>query len=96
MKKLADGEEPVDRVPVVLIPVQVEVALDTVLVEVRNVAIAIGVTPDRARRNCTKHLPLHHPLNSLEVEPNSAPWRTNILYQVSLFFQHKSLPCSKS
>jgi len=46
MKRVSDGREPVDLVPVVLDPVQVQVALRAVPVEVRNVAAAEPVMPD--------------------------------------------------
>lgn len=48
MKRIADGEETVVLVPAVPIPVQVQVTLVNVLVEARNVAIAIRVRPNRA------------------------------------------------
>ena len=56
IKKVADGEEPIVVVPVVLVPVQVEIALGVVPVEVGDVAVAERALPDRARRNCTKYL----------------------------------------
>ena len=46
MKRVSDGREPVDLVPVILVPVHVQVALRTVPVEVRNVAVAVPVLPD--------------------------------------------------
>ena len=45
--KVANGEEPIVRVPVVVEPVEVQVALGVVPVEVRHVAIAIDLG-DRA------------------------------------------------
>lgn len=47
-KRVADDEEPVVLVPVVVDPVQVQVALRSVLVEIRDVAVAIQVLPDGA------------------------------------------------
>ena len=46
MKRVSDGRESVYLVPVVLDPVEVQVALRTVPVEVRNVAVAVPVLPD--------------------------------------------------
>ena len=46
MKLLADGREPKDPAPVVLDPVQVQVALRAVPVEVWNVAVAVPVLPN--------------------------------------------------
>lgn len=46
MKRVSDGREPIDLVPVVLDPVQVQVALRAVPVEVRNVAVAVPVLPN--------------------------------------------------
>lgn len=48
MKRLADGQEPIDLVPVVLVPVQVEVPLVVVPVEVGEVAVAVRVHEVRA------------------------------------------------
>lgn len=48
MKRLADGQEPVDLVPIVVVPVQVEVPLVVVPVEVGEVAVAVRVHPVRA------------------------------------------------
>lgn len=45
MKQVADGGEPVDLVPVVIDPVQVQVPLRAIPVEVRNVAVAVAVLP---------------------------------------------------
>ena len=50
MIELADGQEPADVVPVVVEPVEVELALGTVLVEVGHVAVAVRVDPGRAVR----------------------------------------------
>lgn len=46
IKRISDGREPADLVPVVLDPVEVQVPLRTVPVEVRNVAVAVPVLPD--------------------------------------------------
>ncbi|PIP51201.1 hypothetical protein COX10_02585 [Candidatus Berkelbacteria bacterium CG23_combo_of_CG06-09_8_20_14_all_33_15] len=46
LKLLADGREPVDLVPVVPDPVQVQVAPRTVPAEVRNEAVAAPALPD--------------------------------------------------
>lgn len=45
--KVANGEEAVDRIPVVVEPIQVEVPLGAVLVEFRHAAVAIDLR-DRA------------------------------------------------
>ena len=46
MKRVSDGRESVDLVPVVLDPVQIQIALRAVPVEVRNIAVAVPVLPD--------------------------------------------------
>ncbi|MBU4314956.1 hypothetical protein KJ673_00960 [Patescibacteria group bacterium] len=48
MIKLADGQEPIVLVPVVVIPVEVELAVGTVPVEVGRVAVAVAVDPGGA------------------------------------------------
>ena len=45
MKRFADRGKTVDAAPVVLDPVQVQVALRTVPVKIGNVAVAIRVLP---------------------------------------------------
>lgn len=45
--KVANGEEAVDRIPVVVEPIQVEVPLGTVRVKFRHVAVTIDLR-DRA------------------------------------------------
>jgi len=48
MKILADGQEPAVIVPVVVVPVEVQVALVAVPVQVGHVAVAVRVHPDGA------------------------------------------------
>lgn len=48
MKRLADGQEPIDLVPVVVVPVQVQLPLVVVPVEVGEVAVAVLVHEVRA------------------------------------------------
>ena len=55
IKRISDGREPVYLVPVVLGPVQVQVALRTVPVEARNVAVAIPVLPDGTNVQSVAH-----------------------------------------
>ena len=59
MKRLAEGQEPIVRIPVVLEPVEVEVPLATVAIEIADVAVAVRVLPDRAK--CLRYHPCHHP-----------------------------------
>ena len=54
MKRVSDGREPIDLVPVVLDPVQVQVPLRAVPVEIGNVAVAIQVPPDRIVRSVVR------------------------------------------
>lgn len=42
MKKLAEGQEPVVTVPVIVKPVEVQVTLAIVAVEIANVAVAVN------------------------------------------------------
>ncbi len=46
--RLANGGEPADVIPVILVPVEVQVPLRVVPVEIGHVAVAIQVAPDRA------------------------------------------------
>lgn len=48
MKRIADSTETANLVPVVLDPVQVQVAVRTVPVEIRDAAVTIQVLPDGA------------------------------------------------
>ncbi len=66
---LADRQKTIVGVPVVVEPVEVEVPLGVVPVEVGNVAVAVLVLPDQ----CANFRPRHHPLNALRIESNSMP-----------------------
>ena len=46
MKRVADGSETTDVVPVIVDPVQVQLAVRIVPVEVRDVPVAVRVLPD--------------------------------------------------
>jgi hypothetical protein len=48
MIELADGQEATDVVPVIVRPVEVELAVRTVPVEIGHVAVAVRVDPGRA------------------------------------------------
>ena len=48
MKRFANSREPIAAVPPVVNPVQIQVALRTVPVEVRAAAVAVRGLPDRA------------------------------------------------
>ena len=61
------AESRVVAVPVVVEPVPVENYLVTILVEIRDVEVAIAVPHVYA-----KCLPYHHPSNALRVESNLA------------------------
>jgi len=58
---LADSGETVVVVPVVVEPVEVELALAVPVIEHRNVAVAIGIAPDLV---CAAYLPCHCPSNA--------------------------------
>jgi hypothetical protein len=47
MKRVANGSESVDLVPVILEPIEVQVALTAVSVQIRDIAVAVRVLPDR-------------------------------------------------
>jgi len=59
MKRLADGEEAADFVPLIVVPVEVEVTLRPVPVEVGHVAVTISVDPRRAVIKCGTSHPFH-------------------------------------
>ena len=50
-KKVAEADEAVVGVEVVVDPVEVQVPLLTISVEARHVAVAIGIHPDRNVQN---------------------------------------------
>lgn len=52
MKRVARGEEPAVLVPVVIVPVQIEVALRVVPVQVGEVTVAIAVHERGAAKIC--------------------------------------------
>jgi hypothetical protein len=62
--KIFAGAEPIVGVPVVLDPVQVELAVLEVGVDHALVAVVVA----EASCNCTKYHPCHHPSNTLRVE----------------------------
>lgn len=86
MKKIADRRETVVLVPVVLDPVQVQVALVVPVVEVRHVPVAVRVLPDGATICATK-LPHHHPLSTLGIVSHSEFKFPILLHQVSSFLK---------
>ena len=59
-----EADETVVRVEVVLKPIEVQIPVLAIEVEVRNVTVAIRVLPDKRTRY---HLN-HHPSNTLKVE----------------------------
>ncbi len=61
MKRLANGEEPTDFIPLIVIPVEVEVSLRSVSVEVGHVAITISVDQGRAVIKCGTYHPFSLP-----------------------------------
>ena len=65
MKRLA-ARETIVVVPVVVEPVEVQLPLIAVGVEVGEVEVAVRIALKYAT-----HLPKHHPLNTLWVESNS-------------------------
>ena len=69
MKRVSDGGEPVDLVPPVLEPVEVQVPLRAIPVEVGDVAVAVRVPPDR----CTEYHPRHCPSNTLRAASHLGP-----------------------
>ena len=82
MKRVSDSEEPIVVVPPVLEPVEVQVALRTVPVEVRDVPV-VEMLPDLYR---IPSMPL-----SLEYSRDCIVFETlkstNILHQVASFFR---------
>lgn len=60
--KVANGEEAIVRIPVVVEPIQVEVPLGTVPVEVRHVAVAINLRDRAFMRSaiCATTHRIHH------------------------------------
>ena len=47
MKRISDSEETTMLVPVILEPIEIELALAIPLVEIRNVPVAVRVPPPR-------------------------------------------------
>ena len=69
-------------IPVVVEPVPIHDNLVTVIVEIRDVEVAIVVL-----HKCIGCRLFHHLLNSLKVVPHSASQCLSTLYQVSSFFE---------
>jgi len=44
MKRLAEGEEPAARIPVIVEPVEVQVTLAVVTIEIHHVAVAVDLS----------------------------------------------------
>ena len=63
MKTIAETDETIVGVPVIVEPIEVQVPLVIVPVQVRDVAVAVRVLPER-----TGYHLCHHPLNALGVE----------------------------
>lgn len=85
INRLADDQETAVGVEIVLKPVQVQVALIVVLIQIRHVQVAIRVAPGRTHKYAKYH-PSHHPLNSLWIVSYSGASLPNISRQVYLFF----------
>lgn len=84
-KKVADGEEAAELVPIVVEIVQVHVPLVRVLVEIRDVPVPVRIRPDRAA-NAQR---IVHATAARPAPPVSRLYRirehhsTNTLHQVS-------------
>ena len=57
MKRIAETQETIVRVPVILEPVEVQIPLLAVPVEVRDVAVAVPVLPDQCAKYHLNHCP---------------------------------------
>lgn len=68
-KRVAETDDAIVPVPVVVKPIPVQVPLVAVPVEVRNVAVAAPIPPDQ----CTKYRQNHRSLIALGAESNSGP-----------------------
>lgn len=87
MKTLADGdsEEAAVAIPVIVVPVEVQVALGAVPVEVGHIAVVVRVHPG-GTVNCIRYLQNHHPLNILRAEYIMGVFfSSDISYQVVSF-----------
>lgn len=84
MKRVSDSGEAVVLVPPVLEPVEVQVPLGAIPVEVRDIRVAIQMPPDRLYK-----IPSMPPL--IEYSPSCTLFRaskpTSILYQVAFIFE---------
>ena len=81
LRRHANGEEAVVRIPVVVEPVQVEVPLGGIAPEVGHVALTVN--RDHAITLAEYH-PNHCPLNTLGAELYPGPFQpSNILHHVS-------------
>ena len=80
---MANGQEAVVTIPVVVPPIEVEVALGVVPVEVRHVAVAIDLRDLLVR----ERRPVHCPSNTLRAESGSWPCMPpSAPHQLSLIF----------
>jgi hypothetical protein len=87
MKRVPNDGETTIVVPVILDPIEVQLTLRIVPVEIRNIAVTIRVLPNRAdvqnASNATDHRMLSelYRIRNLKIFPS-------ILHQVSSFFRN--------
>ena len=85
MRRVSDGEETVVLVPPVLEPVEVEVPLVGVAPEIRDVAVAIQMPPDRLYKIPSIPPPFECSRGCIVF---GALKPAGILYQVASFFKN--------
>jgi len=52
MKRLAERQEPAVIIPMIVIPIEVQVPLGIIAIEIRHITITIRIDPGRAQRTC--------------------------------------------
>lgn len=68
MKRLAERQEPAVIIPMIVIPIEVQIPLGVIDVEIRHIAITIRIDPGRTQRTCrtpSKPLPIESSLGCI-------------------------------
>ncbi len=98
--RLANGGEPADVIPVILVPVEVQVPLRVVPVEIGHVADTTRDATDRAERD-DRELPLEFPAASVRQSSTARSlsrrlYRLLSIESISNFLEQKTGPVSYS
>ena len=89
-KILADTEETIVGIPVIVKPIEVKLTLIAVNIQIRNIAVAIGIVPNRADENHfqpSKSPPFQCCQSCILFEIfKSASWKCQVFYFLKTIF----------